>query len=223
MTIQLHCCLSPPTVFPPLPTHYRISFMSYSKQHFQPRAGVRNGLLKGGCSLTQNRKMKIARPAIQEIFVMHVFYENSANPVARNKTQNHYKYAICTLLSFAASLITTTTTKSTSQALQSCDNLQTKADTQTKQMRFPQSSRIAHPHFLMDLIHKYQDLFPHSILPPLLHVPAPPPCFRTPLHATTDLKYHVTSCGAGQGKTTPQQTRSYVQVACQQTPHGFET
>lgn len=69
MTIQLHCCLSPPTVFPPLPTHYHISFMSYSKQHFKPGAGVRNGSLEGGCSLRQDTKMELVRPAIQERFI----------------------------------------------------------------------------------------------------------------------------------------------------------
>lgn len=88
----------------------------------------------------------------------------------------------------------------------------------------PQSSRIADPYSLMDLIHRYHNLFPRSTLLPLLHVPAPPPCCKTPLRPTTNLKDHVTSWGElDKGKHAPQQIRSCMQVVCQQTPHVFET
>lgn len=69
--------LSPPTEFPPLPTHCRLFFMSHSKQLFKPRAGVSNGSWKEGCSPRQDLKKEMFRPATQEDFLtfLNIFYK----------------------------------------------------------------------------------------------------------------------------------------------------
>lgn len=92
--------------------------------------------------------------------------------------------------------------KTTSQALQSCDNLTTEADTQTKQMkRLPQSGRIApHPPF--------SDGFDPQIPIPTHHPR------EIPRHLLWELD---------EGKHTEQQRRSRAQVVCWQPPHIFET
>lgn len=69
--------------------------------------------------------------------------------------------------------------------------------------RRPECSRTACTHFLRDLIHRYQNLFPRSTLPPFLHVPAPPPWRKTPLQPTTNLKHSAPPMRANQGATHP--------------------